>query len=138
MGKKNHINPILLPSQRKKNEQVTRKVRKDKLHDIKIPITETMDMILRREARKYWDGSKTSVGTDLITFGMEQMFIFPEVNYQDRPHTCHVKVDHEMYQRIGQLADKWKCRSIRQAAHRIFMEAFKKKQLGGIWDEEIQ
>ncbi|MGX2958066.1 hypothetical protein JNUCC23_02085 [Peribacillus sp. JNUCC 23] len=136
MGKDKHINPSLSPSRNSSTVTSKRKVRSDKLHDIKIPIHEGVDLILRRESRRHWNGSKTSLGTDILLFGLEEIFIYPDVSYQDGPFTVHCKVNHDTYQRIGKYADEWKC-SMRKAAHRIFTEAYKKKQLGGITDEEI-
>ena len=136
MGKSKYLNPILSTPKKNYQEPKKRKIRSDKLHDIKIPITEHMDLILRRESRRYWHGSKTALGTEILMFGLEQIFVYPDVTYQDQPHTVHCKVDHVTYQKIGDYADKWKC-SVRKAAHRIFIEAYLKKQLGGITDGEI-
>jgi len=136
MGKETHLNPILSNPQKRYKEPQQRKVRSDKLHDIKIPVSETVDTILRREARRYWNGSKTSLGTEIVLFGLQQIFVYPDVTYKDSPFTVHCKVDQEVYQKLGDLATEWKC-SVRKAAHRVFMESFKKKQLGGITDGEI-
>ncbi|SIS01696.1 hypothetical protein SAMN05878482_10962 [Peribacillus simplex] len=137
MGKVKHLNPVLSSSNKKTIEpQKKRKVRSDKLHDIKIPVDEPMDMILRRESRRYWNGSKTALGTEILLFGLEQVLVYPDVTYTDQPYTVHCKVDHETYQRIGDYAAGWKC-SVRKAAHRIFIEAYKKRQLGGVTDGEI-
>jgi hypothetical protein len=136
MGKETHLNPILSNPQKRYMEPKQRKVRSDKLHDIKIPVSETVDTILRREARRYWNGSKTSLGTEIVLFGLQQIFVYPDVTYKDSPFTVHCKVDQEVYQKLGDLATGWKC-SVRKAAHRVFMESFKKKQLGGITDGEI-
>ncbi|WP_260288494.1 hypothetical protein [Peribacillus aracenensis] len=136
MKKSNHLNPSLSPCKKPFTESPKRKIRSDKLHDIKIPISEPLDALLRRESRRYWDGSKTSLGTEILVFGLEQMFVYPDVTYQDEPFTVHCKVNHEIFQKIGNHASTWKC-SVRQAAHRIFMEALKKKQMGGITDGEI-
>ncbi|MEH7375681.1 hypothetical protein [Neobacillus drentensis] len=136
MGKETHLNPILSIPQNRYREPQTRKVRSDKLHDIKIPVNETIDTILRREARRNWNGSKTSLGTEILMFGLQQVFVYPDVTYKDSPFIVHCKVDHEVYQKLGDLATEWKC-SVRKAAHRVFMEAIKKKQLGGITDGEI-
>ncbi|MGE7609836.1 hypothetical protein ACQKML_25020 [Peribacillus frigoritolerans] len=136
MGKVKHLNPVLSSSNKKTIEPQKRKVRSDKLHDIKIPVDEPMDMILRRESRRYWNGSKTAFGTEILLFGLEQVLVYPDVTYTDQPYTVHCKVDHETYQRIGDYAAGWKC-SVRKAAHRIFIEAYKKRQLGGITDGEI-
>ena len=103
---------------------------------LKSPLTERTDMILRRESRKYWNGSKTSLGTDILLFGLEHVLVYPDVTYQEQPYTVHCKVEHDTYQKLGEYAAIWKC-SIRKAAHRIFMEAYKKKQLGGVTDGEI-
>lgn len=131
MGKRSYINPVL--STNKKNQSGERKIRSDKLHDIKIPVTEKMDYIIRRNAKLSWNGSKTSLGTELVIFALDNLFIYPDVTYQDSPYIVHVKVNHETYQRIGEYASEWKC-SIRKAAHRIFIAAYHKKQLGGIGD----
>lgn len=136
MGRNNHLNPILTPT-RMKADGKTRKINSNKLHDIKIPVPEYLEKIIRKESRKYWGGSKTVLGTELLMFGLEQLFYYPEVEYNDGPFTVHTKVNHEIWLQIGEYADKWRCRSIKQAAHRIFIEAVKKKQLGGITDESL-
>lgn len=136
MRKDHHLNPVLSTSHKKDQTPQKRKVRLDKLHDIKIPVTEYVDMRLRIESRRYWNGSKTALGTDILMFGLEHVFVYPDVSYQEQPYTVHCKVDHDTYQKIGEYAAHWKC-SVRQAAHRIFVEAYKKKQLGGITDGEI-
>lgn len=136
MGKESHLNPVLSTPQKRYEEPQKRKVRSDKLHDIKIPVTESMDSVLRRESRRFWNGSKTALGTEILTYGLNLIFVYPDVTYKDLPDTVHCKVDHETYQKIGEYADKWKY-SVRKAAHRIFIEAYKKKQFGGITDGEI-
>lgn len=136
MGKNHHLNPILTTS-RMRADGKARKINSNKLHDIKIPVSENLEQIIRKESRKCWGGSKTSLGTELLMFGLEHLFYYPDVEYQDGPFTVHIKVNHEIYQRIGEYQDQWRCRSIKQAAHRIFMEAVKKKQLGGITDESL-
>ncbi|WP_057915844.1 hypothetical protein [Peribacillus muralis] len=136
MGKVKHLNPVLSSSNKKMIETQKRKVRSDKLHDIKVPVDESVDMVLRKESRRYWNGSKTAFGTEILLFGLTQVLVYPDVNYTDQPYTVHCKVDHDTYQKIGDYADVWKC-SIRKAAHRIFVEAYKKKQLGGVTDGEI-
>ena len=130
------MNPVLSTSQKKYQEPQKRKVRSDKLHDIKIPVTDTVDMILRRESHRYWNRSKTSLGTEILIFGLEQVLLYPDVTYKDLLYTVHCKVNHETYQKIGDYATAWKC-SIQKVAHRIFMEAYKKRQLGGVTDGEI-
>lgn len=131
-----YINDFLSNKKNVSQEPQQRKVRSDKLHDIKIPVPEIVDTTIRKESRRAWNGSKTALGTDILTFGLEQIFVYPEVNYQDGPFTVHCKVDHETFQRIGDHAAEWKC-SVRKAAHRIFMEAYKKRQLGGVTDGQI-
>ena len=66
MRRGHHLNPVLLPSLKKIQTPQKRKVRSDKLHDIKIPVTENIDLTLRRESRRYWNGSKTAIGTDIL------------------------------------------------------------------------
>ncbi len=137
MRKDNHLNPVLHQSKKNHQDSQKRKVRTDKLHDIKIPVSDLTDLTIRRESRKHWNGSKTALGTEILLFGLHYLFVYPDVTYNDLPHTIHCKVDHETFQKIGEYAAEWKC-SIRKAAHRIFVEAYKKKQLGGISDGEIQ
>lgn len=136
MGNDKHLNPILTNPRKKKDEPQQRKIRSDKLHDIKIPVSETIDTIMRRESRRFWNGSKTALGTEILMFGLQQVFVYPDVTYKNSAFTVHCKVDHEVFRKIGDLAAEWKC-SVRKAAHRVFMEALKKKQLGGITDGEI-
>jgi len=138
VGKNEHLNPILYSSKKKQqpNERkIRRKIRKDKLHDIKIPINENIDLTLRRESRKFWNGSKTALGTEIFLYGLNHLFQYPDVDYKDSPMTVHIKVDHATFQRIGEYSTKWRC-SIRKATHRIFMEAYLKKY-GGISNEEV-
>lgn len=136
MRKEKHLNPVLSTPRKKSEQPQQRKVRSDKLHDIKIPVNEAIDHKLRIESRRSWNGSKTALGTDILLFGLEQVFVYPEVTYKDGPYTVHCKVDHDIYQQIGSLAAEWKC-SVRKAAHRVFIEAYKKMQLGGYNDGEI-
>ena len=137
MGKEQHLNPILSTPRKRYQEPKKRKIRSDKLHDIKIPITESVDLALRRESYRDWGGSKTALGTELLLFGLKEIVVYPEVSYKDKPFSVHCKVDQETYEEIGMWAAKWRV-SARRAAHRIFCEAFKKKQLGGVTDEAIQ
>lgn len=137
MRKETHLNPVLHKSKKHHLDSPKRKVRTDKLHDIKIPVSELTDFTIRRESRKQWNGSKTALGTEILLYGLNNLFVYPDVTYNDLPHTIHCKVDHETFKKIGEYAADWKC-SIRKAAHRIFIEAYKKKQLGGISDGEIQ
>ncbi|MFD4931851.1 hypothetical protein ABEY41_03910 [Peribacillus butanolivorans] len=130
------LNPSLSPNKKRNPEPQKRKVRTDKLHDIKIPVSEITNTIVLRESRKHWYGSKTKTSTELLLYGLENLFVFPDVTYIDHPSTVHCKVDHETFRKIGEYGIEWNC-STRQAAHRIFMEALKKKQLGGITDGEI-
>lgn len=133
MGNSNNLNPMFNRKRKQESDPQPRKVRSDKLHDIKIPITELMDTKLRLESRRFWNGSKTSLGTEILIFGLKEVFVYPDVTYSDSPFTVHAKVDHDTYQQLGELAARWKC-SARKAAHRVFMEAYKKKQLGGVTD----
>lgn len=136
MGKEKHLNPVLFSSRKRSEPTQQRKTRSDKLHDIKIPISESIDTVLRRESRRHWNGSKTAIGTETLIFGLEQIFIYPEVPYSDQPLIVHCKVNHETYQKIGDLAAEWRC-SIRKAAYRIFMEAYKKRNLGGVTNGDL-
>lgn len=140
MGKKNnYLNPMKGSSRSSKAASVSevnppaaeRKINKNKKHDIRVPVTASMDSIIREEASRRWGGSKTTVSTELALFALNELFVYPPVEYSDGPLIVHVKVDHEDYIRIGKYAAEWKV-SIRQATHRLFMEAFKKKQLGGL------
>lgn len=138
MGKGNHLNPILSPQKKSSSSLPSepRKINKNKKHDIKIPVSEPLESVIRREANKNWGGSKTVVSTELFLFGLEHLHVYPEVNYQDVPFTVHVKIEHDIYEKLGGHASEWRC-SMRQAAHRIFMEAVKKKQLGGVVNGEV-
>ncbi|MDQ7861028.1 hypothetical protein RCO48_08320 [Peribacillus frigoritolerans] len=92
---------------------------------------EPMDMILRRESRRYWNGSKTAFGTEILLFGLEQVLVYPDVTYTDQPYTVHCKVDHETYQKIGDYAAGWKCSVRKSSSSDIYRSIQKKGQLGG-------
>lgn len=134
MGEGMNLNPIVSAGKKKTPLTQTsqlRKTNKNKKHDIKIPVSEKLDSIIRREAVRSWNGSKTTICTDIFLFGLQRLYVYPEVKYADGPITVHVKVEHDVYVKLGEYAAAWRC-SMRQAAHRIFMEAIKKKQIGGI------
>lgn len=135
MGKGSNLNPILSSQKKSSSSRPSepRKINKNKKHDIKIPVSEKLESVLRREAVRYWGGSKTLISTEIFLFGMDYLHVYPEVEYQDGPITVHVKIEHDVYIKLGALASDWRC-SQRQAAHRIFLEAINKKQLGGIVD----
>src|SRR3954469_12627095 len=109
MGKEHYVNPVLSTSHQRNQNLQKRKVRSDKRHDIKIPVTEMVDLIIRRESRRYWNGSKTALGTDILMFGLEQILVYPDFPYKAQSYTVHCKVDHETYQKIGEYASQWKC-----------------------------
>ena len=139
MGEGRYINPILTSAGKKvekQQKQYLRKVRSDKLHDIKIPVNEKLDALIRREAYKNWGGSKTAISTELFLYGLNHLISYPVIPYRDGPMTVHIKIDHETYSKLGGHASEWKC-SIRQAAHRIFMESLKKRQIGGVTNDEV-
>lgn len=134
------INPIFSQSKRSSSSvssSTPRKINKNKKHDIKIPINEHLESILRRESLRRVGGSKTSISTELFMFGLDNLFVYPEIEYRDGPITVHVKIEEPVYQRLADFATEWKC-SMRQAAHRVFMEAVRKKQLGGVVNEKVQ
>ena len=139
MGKGKYINPILTNTKNQKeggSVPKPRKVNSNKLHDIKIPVSENLDLAIRREAYKKWDGSKTAISTEVFLYGLYNLFYYPEVIYKDGPTTVHVKIDHDTYMKVGEYASTWKC-SIRKAAHRIFIESAKKQQLAGVKENEV-
>jgi len=135
-----HINPILTSNKKTSSSSASssapRKVNRNKKHDIKIPVNEPLESMIRREALRRLGGSKTSVSTELFMYGLDNLFVYPEVEYRDGPITVHIKIEEPVYQRLAEYATKWKC-SMRQAAHRVFMEAVKKRQLGGIVNETV-
>ena len=133
MGKGTHINPILSSTKKSSSSlpSAPRKVNKNKKHDIRIPVSEELESVLRREAIKYTEGSKTKISTQLFLFGLKYLHHYPAIKYEDGPIIVHVKVEQEVYEELGEYAAEWRL-SMRQAAHRIFMEALNKKQLKGI------
>lgn len=54
MRRDKQINPILSAPPKTDRQMPERKIRADKLHDIKIPVSTVIDSILRRESRKRW------------------------------------------------------------------------------------
>ena len=136
MRREKQLNPILSTPPNPDRQTSERKIRADKLHDIKIPVSAVVDSILRRESRKRWGGSKTAIGTDILKYGLENIFMFPAVEYKQQEKTVHCKVDQATFLKIADLADIWGY-SIRKAAHRVFTESLKKKQLGSVTNGEI-
>ena len=132
MGDKDFLNPsfnrevVNIPSHLTAPVKKTNK----KKHDIKIPVNDEVEAIIRREAINCFSGSKTVIATQLVLFGMDHLMHFPEVPYEDGPFCLHVKLEHEQYVRLGVYATSWNV-SMRKAAHRVFIAAAKKKQLVG-------
>lgn len=81
-------------------------------------------------------GSKTAIGTEILKYGLETIFIYPAVEYKQEERTVHFKVDQATFLKIADLADILGC-TIRKAAHRVFTESLKKKQLGSVTNGEI-
>lgn len=106
-----------------------RKPRIDKKMDIKIPLTED---IYDRIAH-YADRQRVSM-TFLATTYMEQIVArnhdFKEVDYEDSELTVHVKANQDLIDTINRYKSKWRYRSTRKTAHRLFMEVIRKGLLG--------
>ena len=121
MGKEHkYLNPIL--NEIKKPKDV-KKVNSLKKHDIKIPLPEQIDYMLRLHSRKGFSGSKTALGTHLFLQGLNYIFEYREIPYEDGSIMTHIKIPQIDYERLSVYSSKWKV-SQRKAAHRIFMNAY--------------
>ena len=121
MGEKyKYLNPMLNEIQRPKE---IKKASPRKLHDIKIPLPEKIDYMLRLHARKGFGGSKTAFGTHLFLEGLNHMTDYRVFSYGDESIMTHLKISQENYERLSVYSSEWKI-SQRRAAHRIFMNAY--------------
>jgi len=118
-----YLNPML-------NELESPKERKRacprKKHDIKIPLPEQVDYMLRLHARKGFGGSKTALGTHLFLEGLNHIGIYQDFRYADDSIMTHIKILQEDYERLSVYSAEWRI-SQRRAAHRIFMNAYIRK-----------
>lgn len=121
MGEKyKYLNPILNENQRPKE---IKKACTRKKHDIKIPLPEQIDYMLRLHSRKGFGGSKTAYGTHLFLQGLDHMSEYEVFPYDDESIMTHLKITQETYERLSVYSAEWKI-SQRRAAHRIFMNAY--------------
>lgn len=131
MGNSNYLNPTFnREGAGVAGHLLEQPMKNQKKHDIKIPVSEQIESAIRREALSKWNGSKTIVATNLVLYGMDNLSHYPEIEYEDGPYCLHVKLEHDLYMRLGELATEWKV-SMRKAAHRVFIEAAKKEQIIG-------
>lgn len=121
MGEKyKYLNPMLNEIQSPKK---IKKASPRKLHDIKIPLPDQIDYMLRLHARKGFGGSKTAFGTHLFLEGLDHIADYQAFPYGDESIMTHLKISQENYERLSVYSSEWKI-SQRRAAHRIFMNAY--------------
>lgn len=121
MGEKyKYLNPGLNEI---KNPKEVKRPSPRKLHDIKIPLPEQIDYMLRLHSRKSFSGSKTALGTHLFLQGLHHIVEYRDFPYDDESIMTHLKISQEDYERLSVYSSDWKV-SQRRAAHRIFMNAY--------------
>ena len=121
MGEKyKYLNPGLNEI---KNPKEVKRPSPRKLHDIKIPLPEQIDYMLRLHSRKGFSGSKTALGTHLFLQGLHCIVEYRDFPYDDESIMTHLKISQEDYERLSVYSSDWKV-SQRRAAHRIFMNAY--------------
>ena len=121
MGEKyKYLNPGLNEI---KNPKKVKRPSPRKLHDIKIPLPEQIDYMLRLHSRKGFSGSKTALGTHLFLQGLHHIVEYRDFPYDDESIMTHLKISQEDYERLSVYSSDWKV-SQRRAAHRIFMNAY--------------
>ena len=132
MGEKHkYLNPML--NEIKSPKKITKPSLR-KLHDIKIPLPEQIDYMLRLHSRKGFNGSKTALGTHLFLKGLDYVFEYQEFPYGDESIMTHLKISQTDYERLSIYSSEWKV-SQRKAAHRIFMNAYLKEY--GVGADEL-
>ena len=110
-----------------------RKVRSDKKHDIKIPISAYNKKIILLFARRK-DLSVTQYCSEIVAEALGYNFDFDNVEYKHTDTTVHVKPDKLIYNLIIDKSVDWSC-SVRRATHRVLHHAL---QMEGINNEGIQ
>lgn len=121
MGEKyKYLNPSL--NEMKSPKEVKRPSPR-KLHDVKIPLPEQIDYMLRLHSRKGFSGSKTALGTHLFLQGLHHIVEYRDFPYDDERIMTHLKISQEDYERLSVYSSEWKV-SQRRAAHRIFINAY--------------
>ena len=110
-----------------------RKVRSDKKHDIKIPISAYNKKIILLFARRK-DLSVTQYCTEIVAESLGYNFDFDNVEYKHTDTTVHIKPDKLIYNLIIDKSVDWSC-SIRRATHRVLHHAV---QMEGLTNESLQ
>ena len=129
MGEKHtYLNPVLNEINRPKEVKRASPLKKN---DIKIPLSEQIDYMLRLHSRKGFNGSKTALGTHLFLKGLNYMFEYQDYPYEDESIMTHLKISQEEYVRLSVYSSKWKV-SQRKAAYRIFMNSYLREFGAGV------
>ena len=124
-----NLNPMFSPQvQKRKPEKLKnsnpRKIRSDKKHDIKIPVSkiDKQKVLLYSRMRGL---SEKKFCTSIVKQALEMNYELPEVNYQTSEFMIHINPDIELYSQIVNMSVEWNSPSLRVAAHRIFTEALR-------------
>lgn len=143
----NTRNTKLIKSVKKTNNSSyhERKIRFDKTHTMRFPVTEEQEKSLRRAyilyKSQFNNESITSFITSLLRFGLRHQELHKEIDYKDTKKYKTVKpnqIEYEMISGVHGLAIEWGL-SERQALHRIVISVLIFLNEGGkLTDEEVQ
>ncbi len=106
-----------------------RKVRKDKKHDIQIPLTEEQRRLIKVLARNR-RMTPTSFCSMLLKNALIRNHDYPEVQYpSSKSKTCHAKFEEDYFEMLFGYTVRWDC-SLKKAAHRILLEMLRQESRG--------
>ncbi|OBZ15921.1 hypothetical protein A8L34_28150 [Bacillus sp. FJAT-27264] len=122
----NNLNPIFGQSSKpteKKNSKPSRKVRSDKIHDVKFPVTPEERSWIRRQARMK-QMTETDFATELLYKAMAQASYkpVPNLTYRDTHQYIHCKPKMFIYDQVFELSLKWNL-SVRRTVHRLIINS---------------
>lgn len=132
---KNQINPSLSTPKKTTSTHQTRKIRSDKLHDIKIPVPEKIVEHLTRLKGKEFGGSITKEATKIFNYSLTNLVKYEEYPYKTHVTNVRINVTQEQYEELMDYAASFGVRFAKQAAYRIFINGYIKLGYGGYVDE---
>lgn len=117
--------PILVTQQNVRKSGKERKVRCDKKHDIKIPLSEEQTKKLRILAFNINKKDKTSLtecASRLLIRGLQKpIHTFTKVEYVAKHEPVHAKIIDYDWEKLFNFSVEWKYKSMKKTAHRILV-----------------
>ncbi|EJW13883.1 hypothetical protein M5X00_13360 [Paenibacillus alvei] len=111
-------------------ESEKRKIRSDKMKDVKFPVNEEERTLLRRiaKSKRKQHRNETESNTEIFLAALNHLIVHPDrchiIHYKDTGQYMHVRLSQNIFNEVEDLSYKWNV-SIRCAVHRIMMNYLK-------------